>query len=202
MSEGFDREFWKHKWGHEEAGRSPRRAPHPYLLAETAHLVPGRALDAGCGQGAEAIALAQAGWHVTGADISAEALGRAAQAAADQMDPESADRLEWVEADLTAWRPQESFDLVATSYAHSTVPQTELYLRIADWVTPGGTLLIVGHTHEDHGHLHGASAALAEVAALFRTPGWNVESAYETSRTASGRALYDVVLRARRTQPG
>ena len=40
--------------------------------------MPGTALDAGCGEGAEATWLASRGWDVTAADISAEALARAA----------------------------------------------------------------------------------------------------------------------------
>lgn len=54
----FDRTYWERHWSRGgPAGRPPR--PHPYLAAETAHLEPGRALDAGCGVGAEAVWLAE-----------------------------------------------------------------------------------------------------------------------------------------------
>src|SRR5579871_3111643 len=56
--------------------------PNGRLLAEVADLAPGRALDVGCGEGADAIWLARHGWTVTAVDISAVALGRAREAAA------------------------------------------------------------------------------------------------------------------------
>src|SRR5690625_2345530 len=68
----FDRTYWERHW-HAATGRH-QPPPHPYLAAETAHLAPGRALDAGCGTGAEAVWLAEQGWQVTGTDISGTAL--------------------------------------------------------------------------------------------------------------------------------
>ena len=41
-------------------------------------MTPGRALDLGCGEGADAMWLAEHGWHVTAVDISQTALDRAA----------------------------------------------------------------------------------------------------------------------------
>src|SRR6266700_3947631 len=51
------------------------------LVAEVADLDPGRAFDVGCGEGADAIWLAQRGWTVTAIDISDVAIGRAREAA-------------------------------------------------------------------------------------------------------------------------
>src|SRR5262249_10969262 len=45
-------------------------------------MTPGRALDLGCGEGADAMWLAEHGWHVTAVDISQTALDRAAVDAA------------------------------------------------------------------------------------------------------------------------
>ncbi|MDQ3431318.1 MAG: class I SAM-dependent methyltransferase [Actinomycetota bacterium] len=57
------------------------------LTAEVADLTPGTALDVGCGEGADAIWLAERGWRVTAIDLSAVALergaGRAAEVGAD-----------------------------------------------------------------------------------------------------------------------
>jgi len=47
-------------------------------LEEIDGLAPGTALDLGCGEGADAIWLAERGWQVTAADISQAALDRAA----------------------------------------------------------------------------------------------------------------------------
>ncbi len=89
--------------------------PNPYLVEEVSDLTPGTALEAGCGEGAEAIWLGRAGWQVTAVDIAAEPLARAAErAAAEGVD----DRVEWVRADLGSWEPAQAYDLVTTHYAH------------------------------------------------------------------------------------
>ena len=57
--------------------------PNGRLVAEVAELTPGRALDVGSGEGADAIWLARRGWTVTAIDISAPMLGRARENAAE-----------------------------------------------------------------------------------------------------------------------
>ncbi len=78
--------------------------PNPQLVAEIIDLPPGTALDVGCGEGADAIWLAERGWHVTAADFSQVALDRAATRAAT-LDPEIANRIEWLHTDFTTWVP-------------------------------------------------------------------------------------------------
>ena len=56
--------------------------PNAQLVAEAADLPPGRVLEVGSGEGADALWLAQRGWQVTGVDISTTALQRAAEHAA------------------------------------------------------------------------------------------------------------------------
>lgn len=117
--------------------------------------------------------------------------------------------LNWVEADLTKWEPGRSFDLVTTFYAHSTIPQHAFYERIARWVAPGGTLLIVGHDshgHSDghgHGHPDNAVTTPATIRALLDPQAWAVQSAEVRLRAVGerhghGMQLRDVVVRARR----
>jgi SAM-dependent methyltransferase len=196
---GFDQDYWERHW------REARRhggAPNPYVVGEVGGLAPGTALDAGCGTGAEAIWLASRGWDVTAADISAEALARAASG-------DGADRVRWVEADLTTWEPGTRFDLVTTHYAHPAMPQLAFYDRISAWVAPGGTLLIVGHLHSSdtgHGHGHGdhplaeASVTLDDITKGLDDAEWEVVTAEEHRRTVPGRGtpLHDVVVRATR----
>ena len=57
--------------------------PNGALVAEVAGLAPGRVLDVGCGEGADAIWLAGLDWDVTALDVSGVALDRAAQHARD-----------------------------------------------------------------------------------------------------------------------
>ncbi|SFS09947.1 Methyltransferase domain-containing protein [Agrococcus baldri] len=166
MGHDFDADYWQAHWRETGEGDDVRLIPaSPYLETELDELRPGTALDAGCGEGAEAIELASRGWRVTGADISAEALQRA-QARAEGAGAE----LTWLEADLGRWQPEAPFDLVTTFYAHPDIPQLDFYARIAEWVAPGGTLLIVGHLRggghahdgghgQDGGHAHGGGLA-------------------------------------------
>jgi hypothetical protein len=59
MTQAFDKEYWESHW--EQAnGPGPGRGivANPYLAREVGGLAAGAALDAGCGEGAEAIWLA------------------------------------------------------------------------------------------------------------------------------------------------
>ena len=222
MSPDFDRDYWERRWkqstGEAAAGvdGTPPN-PNPYLMQESSGLVPGTALDAGCGAGAEAIWLAGQGWQVTAADISADALARAARRAEASGVGEP---VTWIEADLTVWDPGRQFDLVTTHYAHPATAQLAFYDRIAGWVAPGGCLLIVAHRHADsttpehHGHHEQqghrgqhppaeASVTLAEVIAGVDLSTWTINTAEEHVRTLAGppgqaASLHDVVLRATR----
>jgi hypothetical protein len=102
------------------------------------------------------------------------------------------------------------------------MPQLEFYDRIAGWVAPGGTLLIVGHLHthsatggqghglsQGHGHGSGhhppaeASATAAAITARLDETAWEVVTAEECHRTLIGHRggeapLHDVVVRATR----
>lgn len=76
----YDREFWEERWSQalrEHGDRVAQRPPSGHLTAEAGDLPPGRALDAGCGHGSDAVWLAARGWQVTAVDFAATALARA-----------------------------------------------------------------------------------------------------------------------------
>jgi SAM-dependent methyltransferase len=124
--------------------------PNPQLVAEIADRVPGRALDAGCGEGADAVWLAQRGWEVVATDISRVALGRAARHARD-AEPPAAARIEWRHVDLLVNAPEQgAFDLVSAQFMQlPPEPRGRLLARLAASVRAGGTLLVVGHHPSD-----------------------------------------------------
>lgn len=157
MTHSFDKDYWDQIWHGDRAAAMAAGEPNPHLVREVADLAPGTALEAGCGAGTEAIWLAARGWQVTAADIAAQALARGAERASAGG---VAERIQWVEADLSTWEPEARYDLVTTHYAHPAIPQLEFYDRIANWVAPGGTLLIVAHLGDHgsdagHGGAHG-----------------------------------------------
>ncbi|WFF02637.1 class I SAM-dependent methyltransferase [Micromonospora sp. WMMD964] len=205
----FDKDYWDRHWHqahHERPDAMTGNLPHPYLARETGDLTPGTALDAGCGTGAEAVWLASHGWRVTAVDLASAALARAAERATTSG---VSDRVRFVEADLAVWEPSIGFDLVTTHYAHPAMPQLAFYDRLAAWVAPGGTLLVVGHLHasgttgHDHHPPAEASVTLADITARLDRTAWEVTTAAEHHRTVTGpggheNTLHDVVVRATR----
>jgi len=125
--------------------------PNGRLVAEVADLTPGRALDVGCGEGADAIWLARRGWTVTAIDVSDLALCRAREAA----EPAGA-AVEWVCGDaLQTAFPARSFDLVSMQYPALPKAAGEDVVRtLLDTVRPGGLLLAVYHDLDDEHREH------------------------------------------------
>jgi SAM-dependent methyltransferase len=146
----FDENFWDERY--RSAQRVWSGQPNPQLVAEVTGLQPGRALDAGCGEGADAIWLATSGWEVVAVDISGVAVQRDEQHARDTA-PAAAGRIEWRQADLLAEPPGPgSFDLVTAQFMQLRAdPRTRLFTSLAGAVRGGGTLLIVGHHPSDLG---------------------------------------------------
>lgn len=187
--------------------------PNGQLVAEATDLPPGTALDAGAGEGGDALWLASRGWRVTAVDFSPVALGRGAAKAAELQ---LADRIEWRHEDLEAWTPPAaSFDLVTAHYLHSAWNDREaMFRRLAAAVAPGGTLLVVGHRHGGqwgHGHSHaheaGALYAAEDVAAVLDPAEWT-DVVTETrdrdpgAAERTGNPVPDTVLVARRRASG
>jgi SAM-dependent methyltransferase len=195
----FDEASWEERYGAAPALWSGR--PNPQLVAEATPLTPGRALDAGSGEGGDALWLAGRGWQVTAVDFSTVALGRAATEAR-RLGLE----VDRVHADLTRWTPPAgAFDLVSAQYLHLP-PQDRhpVLARLAAAVAPGGSLLVVGHLPSElHTGLPEMFFTAGQVAATLDPAVWDVVVCEDRPRTASGPAghelpVADTVLRARR----
>jgi SAM-dependent methyltransferase len=140
--------YWDQRYRAHESVWS--RQPNEQLVAEVSDLPPGRALDAGCGEGTDALWLAARGWHVTAVDFSAVAIARGAARAA-AAGAEIAGRLAWVHADLTQWRPgQSAYDLVTSQFLHlAPDARRRVHEALVGAVAPSGTLLVVAHSPSD-----------------------------------------------------
>ncbi|MGW1029641.1 class I SAM-dependent methyltransferase [Streptomyces sp. NPDC002577] len=150
-------EFWQARYA--QSDRIWSGKPNPVLVREAAGLEPGRALDLGCGEGADAIWLAGQGWQVTAVDISRLALDRGVEHAAAEG---VGDRIDWQQHDLGTSFPAGTFDLVSAQFLHSPVemPREKILRNAASAVAPGGVLLIEGHAgfpaweHHPHPDVH------------------------------------------------
>jgi len=141
---------WDARYSEHDGARWSGR-PNGRLLAEVAGLTPGRALDVGCGEGADAIWLARSGWAVTAIDVSDVAVIRARQAAEG-----AAAVVEWVCGDaLQTLFPAGSFDLVSMQYPALPKAAGQAAVRaLLDAVCPGGLLLAVYHDLSDEQREH------------------------------------------------
>jgi len=179
--------------------------PNGALVAEVAGLTPGRVLDVGCGEGADAVWLARGGWDVTAIEVSGVALQRAAGHARD-----AGVAITWVHAGLAeAALPPASFDLVSAQYpALLRTPDAAAERALLGAVAPGGVLLLVHHAGMDTQQAHDSGFDPADyvwpsmVTALLDDD-WKVEVDEQRPRVipdggAGAHHVDDLVLRARR----
>ncbi|GAA2158943.1 methyltransferase family protein [Humibacillus xanthopallidus] len=178
--------------------------PNVALVAEASDLTPGRALDVGCGEGADAVWLARRGWRVTAIDVATNALDRARAAG----DAEGVD-VDWVASGLVELSDREArFDLVTVFYpALMRTPGRDVEQALLGAVAPGGTLLVVHHANFDrevalsHGFDPDDYVGHDDVVAALGE-GWVVECDEQRERDVTeGAGAHhhdDLILRARR----
>jgi SAM-dependent methyltransferase len=181
--------------------------PNGALVTEVAGLTPGRVLDVGCGEGADAVWLARGGWEVTALEVSGVALERAAGHARD-----AGVNVRWVHAGLVeAQLPPASFDLVSAQYpALLRTPDAAAERALLAAVAPGGVLLLVHHagmdTHQPHEGDLGfdpADYVWPTMVTALLDDRWQVEVDEQRPRIipdggAGAHHVDDLVLRARR----
>ncbi len=207
MTNDLDQHGWESRWERalqEHGDMVAKRPPNAYLTELAAGLSPGRALDAGCGHGAEAIWLAACGWQVTAVDFSAKAL-EFGRATASALGTDIAERVEWVEGDHGVWAPaSEKFDLVSCLYVHVAGSVEEMIGQLASGVAPGGTLLLVGHRPVDPATGQPTPAAgqvqvsVEEATAVLSGDAWELAVAEERERSIAGSGVDAVIVATRR----
>jgi Thioredoxin reductase len=164
------------------------------LADVAAGLGPGTALDLGCGEGADAIWLAEHGWTATGIDISPTAIERAREAAHSAGISEN--RARFLAADLASLDEDARYDLVTASFLHSPVElaRGQILRAAADRVAPGGHLLITSHAgvppwaqHAAHVHAHHFLTPGEEIEQLdLDAQAWEIVVAEPRTRPATG----------------
>ncbi len=118
--------------------------PNEAVARECADLTPGRAVDLACGEGRNAVWLAERGWTVRAVDFSAVALDKGRRLAEERA-PDVAGRITWEQADATTWQGSEQ-DLAVLAYLQLAAEDRRAAVRAA-WaaLAAAGTLLLVAH---------------------------------------------------------
>jgi SAM-dependent methyltransferase len=180
-------------------------APNRWVEQECAALPPGTAVDLACGEGRNALWLAELGWRVTAVDFSAVGLqkGRAAE---EHSPPAHA--IDWVCADVTGYRHPQPVDLVLISYLQVIASERRAVVRTAaDTLAPGGVLVVVAHHSrnlsagtggpQDPTVLYSAEDVVADLDGA----GLVIDTAEQVMRPVDGapRPAIDTLLRAHRT---
>lgn len=148
--------------------------------------LPGRALDLGCGTGAHSVALARAGWEVTGVDVVARAVRRAQERArAAGVAPR------FLVADVTDLDPEvgAGFDLlldIGCFHGLRDAERTAMARSVTRVAAPGASLVLLAFAPGAPGPLpRGAS----EHDILRAFTGWELEEVVEAPTEGMPRAL-------------
>jgi SAM-dependent methyltransferase len=142
------REKWNERYAARELVWSA--GPNARFAEEVGNLPPGTALDVACGEGRNALWLAEQGWAVTAVDFSDVAIGKARQIAAKR-----GLNVHWQVLDVAREPlPDTGFDLVAVLYLHTEAAERSRWLpKVIAATRPGGTFIYIGHdpTNIEHG---------------------------------------------------
>lgn len=119
--------------------------PNRFVVEVLADEPPGTGLDLACGEGRNAVWLAERGWSMTGADFSAAGLAKAAELARAR-----GVEVTWVQADVVTWAPPTGLDLVLVAYLHlPPADRARVLARALGACRPGGLVVVVGHARRN-----------------------------------------------------
>lgn len=111
--------------------------PSAIVVEAVKGVFPGTALDAGMGQGRNAVYLAQQGWQVTGFDLSGEAVKAAAANASQAGVQIDAVKASYADFDLGTAR----WDLIVMTYAWAPVDDAGFVSRLKTSLRPNGRVV-------------------------------------------------------------
>lgn len=181
--------------------------PNQFVASELAELRPGRAVDVACGEGRNALWLADRGWDVTAVDFSLTGLdkGRALQTRHERGRDL---HIDWVHADVLEHDfGKEQFDLAVIAYLQVAEDERHTVVRRSfDSLTPGGTFFVIAHDStnltegnggpQDPSVLYTAEDVLADLDG----ERFEVERAERVPRTVdTGEVAWDALVRLVRT---
>ena len=144
-AKGFDdsRQFWDQRFASEEYVFGT--APNVFLASQSQWFKPGiRVLDVACGEGRNAVWLAQQGCEVVAIDISPVAIEKARRLAAER-----GVHVAFELVDVRDWRwPPNAFDAVVSVFIQFAAPaeRAQLFTGFVTTLRPNGVLVLQGYT--------------------------------------------------------
>jgi SAM-dependent methyltransferase len=137
------RQQWNDRYASKELVWSA--GPNRLFEAAATNLTPGSALDVACGEGRNAIWLAEQGWAVSAVDFSDVGIEKARQLASRR-----GVTVDWIVGDVAddafPEAPDPEFDLVLVLYLHTSPDERNRWLpKISSLVASAGTFIYIGH---------------------------------------------------------
>lgn len=180
--------------------------PNVQLVHIIESIKPGTALDLGCGEGGDAVWLAQKGWQVVATDVSPVALARSQKLAENHG---VASNIKFQQHNFAISFPDGTYDLVSAQFLQSPLEfeRTQVLKRAAQAVAPGGLLLIVEHgsapSWSEHADMHFPTARETFESLELADADWRVEQIDSPERTIKSpdgevATIKDNVILARR----
>jgi SAM-dependent methyltransferase len=148
MTDDAARQQWNQRFAAE--GYVFGTAPNQFLVSQKHLLRRGdAALAVADGEGRNGVFLAEQGLDVLSVDLAENGVAKARKLAAQR-----GVRLQAEHADLFAWTPPRTFDVIAAIFIQfATPPQREaLFAKFVAWLKPGGILILQGYRPEQLGY--------------------------------------------------
>lgn len=129
-------EFWNSKYSDKEFFYGTE--PNEFIRAQYEKLpAGGRIFEPACGEGRNAVFLAEKGFQVTAADFSDTAIAKT-----DRLAQQKGVSVDTVCCDIFYWAPERRFDGNVVTFMHMPPEKkTTLFRRLASWLMPGGVLI-------------------------------------------------------------
>ena len=143
----YDKTFSVPLSGNPEADGFLSTAPSAMLVEAISGLSPGTALDAGMGQGRNAVYLARQGWKVTGFDLSSEAITAASANASTAGVHVDTVKASYADFDFGTAR----WDLIVLTFAWAPVDDPAFVDRLRTSLRPQGRI-VFEHFGDDPAH--------------------------------------------------
>ncbi len=134
------RELWNERYASKDLIWSA--GPNKLFAEQVKDLQPGKSIDIACGEGRNAIWLAEQGWDSTGIDFSEVGIDKARQIARKRNVA-----VNWIAGDVSnSALEEEAYDLVAVLYLHTSLEERNKWLpNVLKAVKPSGTFIYIGH---------------------------------------------------------